>query len=322
MQLQSLSKLQGASTQRGVSTRRTAQKRASILGTTPRTRPLRWSSRLRRTSGCCLCPARGALLWAWLLLATLVVPGAWSFLTEEQEELIVELHNYYRGMVSPSASAMLPLKWDSNLKVIAEGYSAKCIWNHNPDLEETGENLYASTGSLDLRLALEKWFLEHLDFDYHNNTCPEDKMCGHYTQMVWADTHRVGCAFHICNTMEGLNFERANFLVCNYYPAGNYEEEKPYVEGDWCSRCPDNLQNCQNNLCVAEEEEEEMTVVPPLATSDPILPETSSTTRTPRTTPRPSTQHPALGPVLCFRLMQWTRYKPSAAVYTAASWGL
>lgn len=50
-------------------------------------------------------------------------------------------------------------KWDPSLKVIAEGYATKCIWNHNPELEDTGENLFAGTGPLDLREALEKWFL-------------------------------------------------------------------------------------------------------------------------------------------------------------------
>uniref|UniRef100_UPI003AB021F6 uncharacterized protein n=1 Tax=Centroberyx gerrardi TaxID=166262 RepID=UPI003AB021F6 len=197
-------------------------------------------------------------------------------------------------------------KWDASLKVIAEGYAAKCIWNHNPDLEETGENLFAGTGPLDLRMALEKWFLEHLDYEYHNNSCPEDKMCGHYTQMVWADTHRVGCAFHVCNTMEGLDFERASFLVCNYYPAGNYEGEKPYEEGDWCSRCPDNLQKCENNLCVADtveeedeedddeggEEGEEGTVVPPPETADPFLDPTTTTT-TSSSQDSDDTPHPA-----------------------------
>ncbi|KAM9350278.1 uncharacterized protein ABDE67_007577 [Symphorus nematophorus] len=246
MHQRSLSELQGFSTQRGVSSRRT----------TPDGDRASWSSKLRRGSGR-LCPPRGAPLWAWLLLGALVVPGAWSYLSEEQEELLVELHNHYRGQVSPSASAMLPLKWDPNLKVIAEGYAAKCIWNHNPDLEDTGENLFAGTGPLDLREALEKWFLEHLHYDFQNNSCDEDKMCGHYTQMVWADTHRVGCAFHLCNTMEGLDWERASFLVCNYYPAGNFEDERPYVEGDWCSRCPENLQKCENNLCVPDTVEEE-----------------------------------------------------------------
>ncbi|XP_041802442.1 peptidase inhibitor 16-like [Chelmon rostratus] len=272
MHQRSLSELQGASTQRGGASTRTApQDRAS------RSPKLRRGSERR-----CLCPPRGAPLWAWLLLGALVVPGAWSFLTEEQEELLVELHNHYRGQVSPSASAMLPLRWDPSLKVIAEGYAAKCIWNHNPELEDTGENLFAGTGPLDLREALEKWFLEHLDYDFQNNSCDEDKMCGHYTQMVWADTHRVGCAFHLCNNMEGLEWERVSFLVCNYYPAGNYEDERPYVEGDWCSRCPENLQKCENNLCVADtvedddddivdEDEEEGTVVPPPATTDPSL---------------------------------------------------
>lgn len=50
-------------------------------------------------------------------------------------------------------------RWDPSLKVVAEGYAAKCIWNHNPELEDTGENLFASTGTMDLREALEKWFL-------------------------------------------------------------------------------------------------------------------------------------------------------------------
>ncbi|KAM4609880.1 uncharacterized protein ACJ7VT_013213 [Polymixia lowei] len=313
MQHQSCSELQGVSTQQGASTRRTPTKQATIPGSPPRTSPRCWSSRLRKGPGCLLCPPEGALLWAWLLVWALVVPGVWSSLNEEQEELIVELHNYYRGQVSPSASAMLPLRWDPSLKLIAEGYAAKCIWNHNPDLEETGENLFAGTGPLDLREALEKWFMEHLDFDYHNNSCPEDTMCGHYTQMVWADTHSVGCAFHLCNTMEGLDFERTFFLVCNYYPAGNYEDQKPYVEGDWCSRCPDELQKCENNMCVPDlepeeeesedTEEEEWTVLPPEATVDSSPPpattssssSSSSNAQDSADSLNPAILHPALG---------------------------
>ncbi|XP_041655015.1 peptidase inhibitor 16-like [Cheilinus undulatus] len=248
MHHRSLSELQGVSSQQGAWALRTTQDGAS-----------RWGPRLRKggSARCCLSPPRAGLLWVWLLLGALVVPGAWSFLSEEQEELLVELHNRYRGVVSPTASAMLPLKWDPSLKLIAEGYAAKCIWNHNPELEETGENLYASTKVLDLHEALEEWFLEHLSYDFNNNSCDEDKMCGHYTQMVWADTHRVGCAVHLCNDMEGLNWEMpTHFLVCNYYPAGNYEGERPYVEGDWCSRCPENLQKCENNLCVYDTVEE------------------------------------------------------------------
>uniref|UniRef100_A0A3P9DNY7 Peptidase inhibitor 16 n=1 Tax=Maylandia zebra TaxID=106582 RepID=A0A3P9DNY7_9CICH len=191
-------------------------------------------------------PLRRAPLWVWLLLGALVVPGAWSFLNEEQEEMLVELHNHFRGQVSPSASAMIGClqKWDPNLKLVAEGYAAKCIWNHNPELEDTGENLYAGTGPLDLRAVGVSIFSSPL-----NVADPLSLNCACVLQMVWADTHRVGCAFHLCDTMEGLDWDRVSFLVCNYYPAGNYEGVRPYVEGDWCSRCPENLQKCENSLC-------------------------------------------------------------------------
>ncbi|KAM6924442.1 peptidase inhibitor 16-like [Xenentodon cancila] len=228
-----------------------------------------------------------ALVWAWLLLGVLLVPGAQSFLAEDEEDLLVDLHNHYRGQVSPKAAAMLPLKWDPNLKVLAEGYAAKCIWNHNPELEDTGENLFAINGPLDLTKAMEKWFLEHLDYNYNNNSCEEDKMCGHYTQMVWADTHRVGCAFHHCNTMEGLDWERVSFLVCNYYPAGNYEDERPYVEGESCSRCPDNFQNCFNNLCGLDTEEVEEEAGPSLQPPEVSSSETNPSVQLETTTVTP-----------------------------------
>lgn len=193
------------------------------------------------------------IILVMVLLGSLI--SVEGILTEDQEELLVELHNRYRGVVQPSASAMVPLKWDGNLKLVAEGYAAKCIWNHNPELEDTGENLFTGTGALDLERALEKWFLEKVDYNYDNNSCDEDKMCGHYTQMVWADTHKLGCAVHVCAQMEGLDWdEPTNFLVCNYFPAGNYEGVRPYVEGEWCSRCPENFQRCENNLCAPEVE--------------------------------------------------------------------
>ncbi|CAL8369981.1 unnamed protein product [Lota lota] len=203
-----------------------------------------------------LYPREGVGFWAWLLLWALVAPGACG-LTADMEEVIVELHNFYRGQVFPSATAMMPLKWDASLQVLAGSYVAQCMWQHNPLLSDTGENLFVSEGTLDIQVALEKWFMEHLNYNYDNNSCPEDKMCGHYTQMVWSDSHRVGCEVHSCDVMQGLEIGPSQFLVCNYYPAGNYEDQKPYEEGEWCSRCPEDLQKCENHLCVPDVEEEE-----------------------------------------------------------------
>ncbi|XP_024268079.1 peptidase inhibitor 15 [Oncorhynchus tshawytscha] len=199
---------------------------------------------------------RGTLLWAGLMGFYVIITQcpASCQLSEDDAETLVELHNSYRGQVVPNSTYMHKVKWDENLKIIAEGYAVKCIWEHNPDLEELnmGENLFVSNGLFDPNIAMEKWFLEHLDYDYNNNSCQDNKMCGHYTQMVWADSHSVGCAVHRCDTMEGLSFEKATFLVCNYYPAGNFNDEKPYEEGEWCSKCPDNLPRCDQNLCVPD----------------------------------------------------------------------
>lgn len=44
---------------------------------------------------------------------------------------------------------------------------------------------------------------------------------GHYTQVIWKNTQRVGCG---C----ALGASGALFFVCNYDPPGNYEGQKPY----------------------------------------------------------------------------------------------
>ncbi|XP_064812435.1 peptidase inhibitor 16-like [Oncorhynchus masou masou] len=232
------------------------------------------------------------MLWGTALLTGLV--GLYVIVTQcpatcqlsqEDTETLMELHNSYRGQVVPSATYMSKVKWDEKLKILAEGYAVKCMWEPNPDLEllNMGENLFVSNEPLDLNMTMEKWFLEHLDYDYNNNSCQEDKMCGHYTQMVWADSHSVGCAAHRCDTIEGLSFEKVNFLVCNYYPKDKFKDEKPYEEGEWCSKCPDNVPRCDQNLCVpdAPETSEEPDVEEPdveKATTESFTPYTVNTT--------------------------------------------
>ena len=43
---------------------------------------------------------------------------------------------------------------------------------------------------------------------------------GHYTQVVWRDTREVGCAI--------ARGARDDFLVCRYWPAGNWMGQVPY----------------------------------------------------------------------------------------------
>jgi pathogenesis-related protein 1 len=60
------------------------------------------------------------------------------------------------------------------------------------------------------------WAGEKDNYDYASNRCAAGKICGHYTQVVWAATERVGCGLAQC---AGLAFGAT--IVCNYSPAGN-----------------------------------------------------------------------------------------------------
>ncbi|KAL7864116.1 hypothetical protein AOLI_G00155360 [Acnodon oligacanthus] len=190
---------------------------------------------------------RWTLLCAGLWMLTALATG---LLTEEQKERIVEMHNDYRSKVEPLAANMIHMTWDEVPSLVAEGYAAKCIWDHNPDMQNImGENLFISTGPFNIDKAMSDWFEERSHYDYDTNTCSENQMCGHYTQIVWAKTTKVGCAAHICETVEGLDFKNATMLVCNYVPPGNVVGQKPYETGVPCSNCPEEMNDCVKNIC-------------------------------------------------------------------------
>lgn len=90
-------------------------------------------------------------------------------------------------------------------------------------------------------------------YDSATGTC----MVGHYTQVVWARTNRIGCGVALCGpgTLIG---EGGVYLVCKYTPAGNLEVQRggslrivpPYLEGLPCATCGE---TCSSNgrLCAA-----------------------------------------------------------------------
>lgn len=50
--------------------------------------------------------------------------------------------------------------WDNGLALVAEDYAAQCIWEHNPAvMNELGENLYVTTGTLSLNKSIAKWYI-------------------------------------------------------------------------------------------------------------------------------------------------------------------
>ncbi|XP_023797839.1 peptidase inhibitor 16-like isoform X4 [Cyanistes caeruleus] len=191
-----------------------------------------------------------------VLLVLSVLELSWS-LSDEEKKIILDEHNRYRSQVSPPAKAMMKMTWDKELEVLAQSYAEKCIWDHNKERGRRGENLFAMAPTLELEFAVEDWNGEEKFYNLTTSTCVPGQMCGHYTQVVWSNTHQIGCGAHFCEKIDGIETENMHLLVCNYYPPGNMKGKKPYTEGPSCETCPTGTV-CVNNLCAGALDTEEL----------------------------------------------------------------
>ena len=159
-------------------------------------------------------------MWAALLLtaATPMLAGALGR-TDGAEARLLAAHNRERAALGISA-----LRWDPALAAEAATWSgtlaARNVMQHAPQGRGApqGENLWAGTAGAYSPEAMvgawarEKRLYRHAPFPAVSRT-GHWKDVGHYTQMVWRDTDRVGCAI-----AAGAEFD---YLVCRYRTAGN-----------------------------------------------------------------------------------------------------
>ncbi|PWA54514.1 pathogenesis-related protein 1 [Artemisia annua] len=152
-----------------------------------------------------------------LVLAIIMAISHLSFAQNLPQDYI-NAHNAARQEVGVG-----PMVWDENVASFAQNYAnqrqADCQLVHSQD-RQYGENIAWGT-ELTGASAVELWVREKADYDYNSNTCAPGKQCGHYTQVVWRKSVRLGCARVQCNS-------GAWFVTCNYDPAGNFNGEKPY----------------------------------------------------------------------------------------------
>jgi hypothetical protein len=74
--------------------------------------------------------------------------------------------------------------------------------------------------------AVDAWASEKAYYDYATNGKKagyENKAIGHYTQLAWQKTTRVGCAKVLSKTDIG-----GEWVVCRYAVQGNFNNQKPY----------------------------------------------------------------------------------------------
>ncbi|XP_054822486.1 pathogenesis-related protein PR-1-like [Prosopis cineraria] len=120
---------------------------------------------------------------------------------------------------------MRPLVWDPKLARYARWYAnqrrSDCALQHSNG--PYGENIFWGSGTgWSPAQAAAAWVSEKKYYNYGSNSCAAGQMCGHYTQVVWKTTTRVGCAKINCYGGKGV------FMTCNYDPPGNYIGERPY----------------------------------------------------------------------------------------------
>lgn len=139
-------------------------------------------------------------------------------------EGVTQAHNEVRAMVGVG-----PMTWNEDLAATAQAWAESCVDNdapaglidHNDDRSVghpyyVGENVYGSSGNATGVAAVNSWASEGADYDYNTNSCAPGRVCGHYTQIVWATSVELGCGIASC---PGLTY--SNGVVCNYGPGGN-----------------------------------------------------------------------------------------------------
>jgi len=147
---------------------------------------------------------------------------------------MVAAHNAIRAAAPGANPALPPVTWDATLAAFAQAYASTCPTGHNPNRtvegETAGENMYF-TSQRNLSPPAEvvqAWASEQANYAYPANTCggvpytsatfgcSTCPVCGHYTQIVWRTTIKVGCG-----VASGCSGNFPQVWVCDYLPAGN-----------------------------------------------------------------------------------------------------
>ena len=132
---------------------------------------------------------------------------------------IVAIHNQVRA-----SAGVRPIYWDAALASAADRYAAELArtgrWGHSPPAARPGqgENLWMGTrGAFSVDQMVGAWASEGRLF--RPGRFPQVSIAGnweqvgHYSQMIWPGSSRVGCALR--------SSARSDYLVCRYSPAGN-----------------------------------------------------------------------------------------------------
>lgn len=187
-----------------------------------------------------------------LFTFTIIVGVSWgvhcpgSALSDEDRNIVLKVHNDHRSKLAkglepkfggghaPSAKEMYKLRYDCEIEKSAQAHADLCKLRVHSRNGKYGENLYSSMidSSIGehLKIASEAWWgeLERIgimDPGYRFSKLCFGKGVGHFTQMAWYNTTKIGCGYKRC--------ERHS-VVCQYEIPGNVRDQLIYPTGRPC----------------------------------------------------------------------------------------
>lgn len=121
---------------------------------------------------------------------------------------ILNAHNELRARHGVPA-----MQWSDALQQESQTWANRCIFEHSTT--NNGENLSWWTGNNTQSSRVHDWYSEIKDYDFATGQSTNGNAVGHFTQIVWRTSSRVGCGIANCNG--------GKTLVCQYSPAGNVQ---------------------------------------------------------------------------------------------------
>lgn len=137
----------------------------------------------------------------------------------EEKATFLADHNAWRAKYNSP-----PLVWDDEIAAFADAWATdianRGAFEHRPN-NPYGENIFqGGAGWFTATDATKLWGDEVANYNLTTNTCNPGAVCGHFTQVVWYTTQRIGCGKATGGGQD--------YYVCNYSPGGNMMGEIPF----------------------------------------------------------------------------------------------
>ncbi|KAF4126211.1 SCP protein [Geosmithia morbida] len=162
------------------------------------------------------------------LLVSMVVAGMASPIADVENRALnpgtfvndmLNAHNYYRRQHGVS-----DVTWSADGAAYAQKKANSCIFGHQNPVSGFGENIFSSSigGGSTFYDPVNAWGQERSSYNW--NSPGFSMSAGHFTQLVWASTHQIGCAWKDCGDGGGDGTHAFGaYVVCKYAPPGNVE---------------------------------------------------------------------------------------------------